>query len=70
MAKMTGMTTNRHESGETSTDAVIQGLKRDIQALKYGTITIKVHNGKITQVEITEKRRFDVPTGFEKGGGI
>lgn len=64
------MTINKHEFGDTSTDAVIQELKRDIQALKYGTITIKVHNGRITQVEITEKRRFDVPMEFEKGGGI
>ncbi len=64
------MTTNKHESGDVSTDAVVQELKRDIEALKYGTVTIKVHNGRITQVEITEKRRFDVSVEFEKGGGI
>ena len=53
-----------------STDTVIQELKKAIEALKYGMVTIKVHNGKITQVEITEKRRFNEPLEFEKGDGI
>jgi len=70
IADVAGMTVNKHEFRDTSTDAVMQELKRAIEALKYGSITIKVHNGKIAQVEITEKRRFDMPIEFEKGGGI
>jgi hypothetical protein len=62
--------TRNQESRDVSADAVIQELRKAIEALKYGTITIKVHNGKITQMEITEKRRFGVPMDFEKGGGI
>jgi len=61
---------NKQESNDASTEAIIRGLRKDVESLRYGTITIKVHNGKITQVEITEKRRFDVPMEFEKGGGI
>jgi len=61
---------NKQEPRDVSTDAVIQELKKAIEALKYGMVTIKVHHGKITQVEITEKKRFDVPGEFEKGGGI
>lgn len=61
---------NKQESRDVSTDAVMQELKKTIEALKYGTVMIKVHNGRITQVEITEKKRFDVPGEFEKGGGI
>jgi len=64
------MTVNRQEFRSASTEAVMQDLKRAIAALAYGTVTIKVHNGRITQVEITEKRRFDLPMEFEKGGGI
>lgn len=67
---MAGTMVNRQESRDVSTDAVMQEIKKAIEALKYGTVTIKVHNGKITQVEITEKRRFDGPGEFEKGGGI
>jgi len=61
---------DRRESRDASTDAVMQELKKAIEALKYGTIMIKVHGGRIAQIEITEKRRFDIPTEFEKGGGI
>ncbi len=58
------------EVRDASTGAIVQELKGIIEALKYGTVTIKVHNGRIVQVEITERRRFDVPMEFEKGGGI
>ncbi|MCX5646711.1 MAG: YezD family protein [Phycisphaerae bacterium] len=67
---MTGTMVNKQESRNVPTDAVIQGLKKAIEALKYGMIIIKVHNGKIAQVEITEKRRFNEPLEFEKGDGI
>jgi hypothetical protein len=30
-----------------------------INALKYGSVTITVHNGEIVQIEKTEKTRFD-----------
>jgi hypothetical protein len=62
--------TNKYESRSGSTDAVIQELKKIIEELVYGTITIKVHNGRVTQLEITEKRRIGEPLEFEKGGGI
>ncbi|MGD0078972.1 MAG: YezD family protein [Sedimentisphaerales bacterium] len=50
-------------------DAIIRDIKNAIAGLDYGTVMIKVHNAKIVQIEITQKKRFD--TGlFEKGGGI
>lgn len=67
---MAGTMVNKQESRDVSTDAVIRELKKAIEALKYGMVAIKVHNGKITQVEITEKRRFNGPLEFEKGDGI
>lgn len=51
-------------------DHVLEELVKAIRRLTYGTITIKVHNAKITQMEITEKRRFDEQPDFEKGDGI
>ena len=62
--------TRTQEYKPVSTDTVIQDLKKVIESLKYGTVAIKVHNGRITQVEITEKRRFDLSPEFEKGEGI
>jgi hypothetical protein len=67
---MAGTMVNKQETRDVSTDAVIQELKKAIETLKYGMVAIKVHNGKITQVEITEKRRFNEPLEFEKGDGI
>jgi len=58
------------ESTEVLTDSVLEELVKAIRRLTYGTITIKVHNAKITQLEITEKKRFDEQPGFEKGDGI
>ena len=60
----------RHEPRDAAAEAVMQELRRIIEKLAYGTITIKVHNARITQLEITEKRRFDEAWEFEKGGGI
>ncbi len=62
--------TRKQESKDAAADAMIQELKKTIEALKYGTITIKVHNGKVAQIETTARRRFRVPLDFEKGDGI
>jgi hypothetical protein len=58
------------ESKEALTDDVLDELVKAIRRLTYGTITLKVHNAKIMQMEITEKRRFDEQPRFEKGDGI
>lgn len=52
-----------------TTDTIVKDLKKAIAGLDYGTVTIKVHNAKIVQIEITQKKRFDSGI-FEKGGGI
>jgi hypothetical protein len=51
-------------------DAIIRDIREAIEGLDYGTVIIKVHNGKITQIEITQKRRYDDGNWVEKGGGI
>ncbi|MGA2093220.1 MAG: YezD family protein [Sedimentisphaerales bacterium] len=50
-------------------NAIIRDIKNAIAGLDYGTVMIKIHNAKIVQIEITQKKRFDVGL-FEKGGGI
>lgn len=51
-------------------DAIIKDIAGAVDALEYGTIAIKVHNSKIIQIEVTEKKRFDEAWQIGEGGGI
>lgn len=51
-------------------DAVVKDIIDSVNALDYGSVLIKVHDGKIVQLEVTERKRFDEPLQVEKGGGI
>ena len=51
-------------------DAIIKDIATAVGALDYGTVTIKVHDTKIIQIEVTEKKRFDDVWRVEGGGGI
>ncbi|SDB28054.1 MULTISPECIES: YezD family protein [unclassified Butyrivibrio] len=33
-------------------------IRNQVENLKYGTVTITVHDGKITQIETSSKERF------------
>ncbi|MGM9949176.1 MAG: DUF2292 domain-containing protein [Lysinibacillus sp.] len=39
-------------------DAIVEKLLEDIQKIQYGSVVITLHEGEITQVDITEKKRF------------
>ena len=51
-------------------DAIIKDIAGAVGALDYGTIEIKVHNSKITQIEVTKRKRFDDVWQIDEGGGI
>ena len=51
-------------------DAIIKDIATAIGSLEYGTVTIKVHETKIIQIDVTEKKRFDDVWRVEGGGGI
>ena len=51
-------------------DAIIKDIADAVGSLDYGTDTIKVHETKIIQIEVTEKKRFDDIWRIEGGGGI
>lgn len=63
-----GLKQNTNENA--TNDAIIKDIRNAVVGLDYGTVTIKVHNSKITQIEITQKRRYDDSGLVEKGGGI
>ncbi len=44
---------------ELKLDYIISELKK----LNYGSVVITVHEGDITQIDITEKKRFSLTSG-------
>lgn len=63
------MDEKKNDSNYPTNDTIIRDIKKAVAGLDYGTVMIKVHNAKIVQIEITQKKRFDSGL-FEKGGGI
>lgn len=61
---------NNQNSRKVLNDSIIKEISDAVESLEYGEINIKVHNKKITQIEITEKKRFDDVWKIEEGGGI
>jgi len=51
-------------------DAIIKDIIDALNALKYGSVTIKVHDSRIVQIDVSHKSRFDEVWLIEKGGGI
>jgi len=51
-------------------DAIVKDISNSLHNLKYGTVTITVHNSKIVQIEVMQKSRFDDIWLIEEGGGI
>ena len=51
-------------------DAIIKDIIEAINTLKYGSVTIKVHDSRIVQIDVSHKSRFDDVWLIEKGGGI
>ena len=41
------------------TDKIIQELVHAIEQLRYGSVEITVHDGRVTQIERREKVRFN-----------
>jgi hypothetical protein len=46
-------------NGVSSGDSWLEVVRGRLDGLRYGVIQIVVHDGRVTQVECTEKVRFD-----------
>ena len=51
-------------------DAIVKEINDAVGSLDHGAVTIKVHDRKIIQIEIAERKRFDDVWGIEEGAGI
>ena len=58
------------EDRKSINESIVNDIAKKIPNIRYGSITITVHNSRIVQVEITEKRRYENAWLVEKGGGI
>jgi len=47
--------------------AWLQVVERKVAALRFGSVQIVVHEGRVTQIESTEKFRFQSRPGSEAG---
>ncbi|MGN6278995.1 MAG: YezD family protein [Sphingomonas sp.] len=43
---------------ELGHEPAIAALREALDRLRFGTIALTVHDGRVVQLEITEKRRF------------
>lgn len=39
-------------------DEAIEAIRQALETLKYGAIALTVHDARVVQLEVTEKRRF------------
>jgi hypothetical protein len=51
-------------------ETILQDVLESIVKIGSGTITLKVHNAAISEMEISEKFRFKNTDYVENGGGI
>jgi len=51
-------------------DAIIKEISDAVGSLNYGEVTIKIHDSKIVQIDVSERKRFDDVWKLEEGGGI
>ncbi len=49
-----------------SSDEVLHEILKAIQTLRFGSIEITVHDGRVTQIERREKVRFGQETSTKK----
>jgi hypothetical protein len=60
----------RNQKQNIVNDAIIKDIRDAVSNLDYGIVTIKVHESKIVQFEVTQRTRFDDVWKLEEGGGI
>ncbi len=61
---------NKPDTKTLLNDAIIKEIRDAAGSIEYGTVALKVHGGKIIQIEVTQKKRFDDAWKIEEGGGI
>lgn len=53
------MATHTETNSETADTVWLNLVREKVQSLRYGVVQIVIHDGKVTQIERTEKTRID-----------
>ena len=64
------MSVKKNNKKRFLSDAIIQDIIKAVASLDFGSVLIKVHDGKVVQIEVTKRKRFNEIWEVEKGGGI
>lgn len=46
------------ESAPRPLEAALKIIREKVGSLRFGTITLTMHDGRLTQLEVNERRRF------------
>lgn len=57
-------------NGNSQNKRALEEIAKAIRALKYGQLNITIHQGRIMQIDVVEKLRFDKLPLHENGNGI
>jgi hypothetical protein len=49
---------NRADILPSNLERSLQEVRRALEQMRYGHIAVTVHDGKVVQLDITEKKRF------------
>jgi hypothetical protein len=55
---------------KTLNENILRDIGKAVGSLDYGEVTIKIHDSKIIQIEVTERKRFDDVWKVDGGAGI
>ena len=58
MSDGTRQASAKDSAGGAPESAVLDALSGAIGRLRFGTVLVTVHDGKVVQLDITERRRF------------
>ena len=53
---------------QTSPPRWLSEIERRTRTLRYGQITVTIHDGRVVQLEVNEKTRFDTPPVARRTG--
>lgn len=63
------MDTKEISKRNNQVERVLSRIEHSIRGIRYGSVTITIHDGRIVQIERIEKSRFD-DMSLEYGEGI
>ncbi len=60
---MSTKVSERDNTGSDPNSDWFEVVRRNVSNLRFGSVVITVHDGRVTQVESIEKTRFTAPRG-------